>query len=357
MNINKILLGLVVSTLSLPSLATIDLGNNISVSGFGSSSWAESNNQTPLLTNIEISDQSCFDCDTTLGLQVDAYYQAFHASAQLVKRPQDHWREPELEWVYLGYNYENLLFRVGRLRIPLFLYSEYYYVGHAYTMSRPPIEVYNGILGITSYKGFSASWNIDIDDERSLAITPFYSLEDDKEIQLNPNTYLELDTDRMFGINLLLSGDNYRWNFSYLNARYDQRVSLINFNIVDESKDNRIELYSLGAEYEFGSTVLTAEIQKNDRTFAWYSSLQYRIEKFTPYLVYGQQYNEEDKDKKRINEGESVAMGLRYDLRYNLSINGEWQYFHSESGYDGAFIDIPEKRSGQMYTLMLNFVF
>ena len=348
---NNTLLILVAATVSLPSFANIDLSDNITFSGFGSSSWAKSNNQTPLLTNIEISDQSCFDCDTTFGAQIDAYYQAFHASAQLVKRPQDHWSEPELEWVYLGYNYEDLLFRVGRLRIPLFLYSEYYYVGYAYTMARPPTEVYNSILGITAYEGFSATWNIDIDDEQTLAITPFYGLEDKKEVQLNSTTHLEIDTDEMFGINFLLSGDNYRWNLSYLNASYDQRVSLIQFNYIEESNDHQMELYSLGAEYELAETMITAEIQKNNRTSSWYASAQHRIDNLTPYLVYGQQYNEEDLS------GESVTTGIRYDLRYNLSINGEWQYFQAKNGLDGAFVAKPVKSNAQLYTVMINFVF
>ncbi|EGU31242.1 hypothetical protein VII00023_19990 [Vibrio ichthyoenteri ATCC 700023] len=367
---NKNILTLALLAASFETAANIEISENILVSGFGSTSWAKSDNSTPLITNVEISDQSCFDCDTTLGLQIDGYFNALHASAQVVKRPQDHWSDPELEWAYLGYQYKDLLFRAGQLRIPLFLYSEYYYVGHAYAMSRPPTEVYNSILGITAYQGFSLTWNVDIDDEKSLSITPFYGLEDEKEVNLNQDTFLELDTKRMYGVNMLLSGDNYRWNFSYLNSRYDQRVTLTNYTMtipsigditipryVDESEDNRIELYSLGAEYEFGSTTLTAELQKNDRSSAWYSSLQYRIYDFIPYVVYGQQYNEEVQESSRIREGESVTAGVRYDLRYNLSLNAEWQYFHTEKGYDGAFIDVPSKPTAQLYTIMINFVF
>ncbi|WP_406734440.1 hypothetical protein RJD39_21860 [Vibrio scophthalmi] len=231
-------------------------------------------------------------------------------------------------------------------------------------MARPPTEVYNSILGITAYQGFSLTWNLDIDDEKSLAITPFYGLKDDKEIHLSQDTFLELNTKRMFGINAQLSGDNYRWNFSYINSRYDQRVTLLNIPMgipnlarVLESPNNSIELYSLGAEYEFGSTILTAELQKNDRTSSWYTSAQHRIETFTPYIVYGQQYNEELKKSGRIREGESVTTGVRYDLRYNLSVNAEWQYFHTENGGDGAFVDVPTKPNANLYTVMVNFVF
>ncbi|ANS87644.1 hypothetical protein VSVS12_03944 [Vibrio scophthalmi] len=367
---NNKLLTLALLTTSLPVFANIEISENILLSGFGSTSWTKSDNDTPLITHVEVADHSCFDCDTTFGLQLDGYFNALHVSAQVVKRPQDHWSEPELEWAYLGYQYKDLLVRAGQLRIPLFLYSEYYYVGHAYTMARPPTEVYNSILGITAYQGFSLTWNVDIDDEKTLAITPFYGLKDEKEVHLNPDTFLELDTKRMFGINAQLSGDNYRLNASYLNSRYDQRVTLSNITValpmggsltlppvVDESKDHRIELYSLGAEYEFGPTTLSAELQKNDRTSAWYSALQHRFDAFTPYLVYGQQYSEESDNGKRTREGESVTTGVRYDLRYNLSLNAEWQYFDTENGGDGAFIDVPTKPNANLYTIMVNFVF
>ncbi|WP_231893207.1 porin [Vibrio scophthalmi] len=168
----------------------------------------------------------------------------------------------------------------------------------------------------------------------------------------------------MFGINAQLSGDNYRLNASYLNSRYDQRVTLLNVpagipNLmrVLESHNNSIELYSLGAEYEFGPTTLSAELQKNDRTSAWYSALQHRFDAFTPYLVYGQQYSEESDNGKRTREGESVTTGVRYDLRYNLSLNAEWQYFDTKNGGDGAFIDVPTKPNANLYTIMVNFVF
>ncbi|KII75417.1 hypothetical protein [Vibrio renipiscarius] len=338
--------------------ASFEINDNILISGFGSTSWAKSDNETPLLTHNEITNESCFDCDTIFGMQADAYFDALHLSAQVVKRPQDHWSDPELEWIYAGYTYKDVLARVGRLRIPLFLYSEYFYVGHAYTMARPPNEVYGSILGITAYEGFSLTWNMDLDDDKSLSITPFYGLSDEQNIKLNDSTDLELDTDRMYGLNAILSGDNYRWNFSYLNSAYDQRVSVVGVpGYASQSKDNTIELYTIGAEYDFDHTMISTELQKSDRTASWYVSAQYRLNTLTPYLVYGQQYNEVINEKGRVREGESVTAGLRYDVRYNISINGEWQYFHTENNGEGAFVQTPDKPTGQLYTLMVNFVF
>lgn len=344
--------------------ANYDIGENFALSGFGSTSWSKSDNEMPLLINREIADSSCFDCDTTFGLQLDFFYEAFKASAQLVKRPQDEWSDPELEWAYLAYNTGPWTLQFGRLRNPLFLYSEYYYVGQAYTPARPPSEVYNSILGITFYEGGSITYTYDFAEEYSLSITPFVGLEDRKEIQLNETTHLELKTHNMMGLNLTFTSDNSRWNFSYLKSKYDQKVTLTNFIVstpigpqtiptyVEEDQDRRIELFSLGAEYEFNNLTFTAEAQKNDRTYSWYILTSARFNALTPYVSFAQQYNDDNK-----LDGDSIMLGARYDLLYNISINAEWQHFRAKEGQNGSFIDQPNHTNADLYTLMINFVF
>ena len=101
-----------------------------------------------------------------------------------MKRPQDDWNDPALEWAYIGYEYNDFDFSVGRLRLPLFLASEYYYVGQAYMTARPPTEVYNSILGITAFNGAKVSWNYELTDEASLQLTPFYGIKDENEVEV-----------------------------------------------------------------------------------------------------------------------------------------------------------------------------
>jgi len=347
------------------AIANVDLGEYATLSGFGSTSWAQSDNSMPLLIHREIEDSSCFDCDTTFGLQLDLYYDNIRASAQLVKRPQDNWSDPELEWVYLAYNLENWTFQIGRLRAPLFLYSEYYYVGQAYTPSRPPTEVYSSILGITYYEGGSITWTQDLGEEYTLSITPFAGIKDSKDIRLSDSTFLELETDDMYGLNIVFSSNNYRWNFSYLNSEYDQKVTLFNHmvdtpsgpiilpSVVEVEKDIGIELFSIGAEYEFDNLTFTTEAQKSDRTTSWYAMVANRYGQWTPYLSFAQQYDENDK-----LEADSLLLGARYDIFYNVSINAEWQYFNNKQPLvNGAFVEEPEDKHANLFTVMLNFVF
>ncbi|MDF5653339.1 sulfate ABC transporter permease, partial [Vibrio parahaemolyticus] len=81
----KYLTMLSLSIATFPSSATIELTEQLSLSGFGSTSWAKSDNPTTLLVNRFIGDESCFDCDTTFGMQLDYFHKAFRASAQVVK--------------------------------------------------------------------------------------------------------------------------------------------------------------------------------------------------------------------------------------------------------------------------------
>lgn len=350
---------------SAPSLAAIELGEYLSFSGFGSTSWTKSDNPTPLFVHRNISDESCFDCDTTIGFQLDGYFNNFHASAQVVKRPQDDWDDPELEWAFIGYEWQDITFRIGQQRLPLFLTSEYYYVGHAYTTARPPTEVYDSLLGITSYKGVSFSWEFDIEDDGIVAITPFYGTKDSISVVVSPNSKVDLETKEMWGINVTYSADNYRLNLSYLDSSYDQKVTLTNVvqmvpnvgqitipQMIVEDPNQSIELFALGAEYEFDYLTLALEAERNDRTTAWYGAINYNINQITPYLVYGQLY-----DMNEDSIGDSVTIGARYDLLTNVSINAEWQYLESDNNDRGPFISVPQEQEAHLFTLMVNFVF
>ncbi|MGR5091785.1 porin [Vibrio maritimus] len=367
----KQLLAMSLAVASTSVTAAIDITDNFSISGFGSTSWTRSDNETPLLINRNIRDEDCFDCDTTFGVQLDYFYEAFKASVQIVKRPQDHWSEPQLEWAYLGYSIGDFEVRAGRLRLPVFLASEYYYVGHAYTTARPNEEVYNSILGVTAYNGASVIWNYSLTDELQLSLTPFAGFKDKNEVEFNSDVTLEFETKNMWGINAQLAGDSFRVNFAFLDSTFDQTSKISNFMVEVApgifmpfpvevtAKDQNIKLYSLGAEYDFGALRLAAEGQKNDLSSSWYASAAYRISQFTPYLVYGETYSEgSDNNPYEGKTGDSWTLGLRYDLLYNVSLNAEWQRFNAVGGQAGPFISSPgTDTDANMYTIMVNFVF
>ncbi|PTO82671.1 porin [Vibrio splendidus] len=352
----RIITSVLCASMASPAFANIELTDNLSLSGFGSTSWAKSDNETPLMITRGFTDENCYDCDTTFGVQLDYFYNSFKASVQVVKPPQYDWSDPQLEWAYLGYEFNDFDVSVGRLRLPLFLASEYYYVGQAYMTARPPTEVYNSVLGITAFNGIKVSWTHDVSDEATLLLTPFIGIKDKNDVDFNSTTKLEFETNRMLGANLQLSGDSYRWNLSFLDSNFDQIVITtipgIPTPFRTEQDNQHIQLWSLGAEYELGQFVLTSEGQISDFSSSMYASLGYHLGAFTPYVVYGAQFD----DHEHLN-GNSYLVGVDYDVLPNVSINGEVQYFESKKS-NGVFIDNPtDDKDAVLYTIMLSFVF
>jgi hypothetical protein len=57
------------------------------------------------------------------------------------------------DWLYAKWVIdENWDIKIGRMRLPFFLYSEYYEIGYDYIWSRPPVEVY-GLDSLTDFEG------------------------------------------------------------------------------------------------------------------------------------------------------------------------------------------------------------
>ncbi|MCL1059713.1 hypothetical protein L2729_17215 [Shewanella gelidimarina] len=325
--------------------AGIELTDNILLSGFGSTSISKTDNKTPLFISREISDEICYDCDTLFGLQLDIdIFEGFNASAQVVKRTQDDWSDPELEWAYLGYEFADFEVRAGRLRLPLFLVSEFYYVGQAYTWARPPEEVYDAILGFTSYDGISLAWHYEISDEISLTISPYYGFERLNEVELG-GTLLQFDTDYMTGVYIDLVGFNYRIHTGFMQTQYIQRP----FPATD-----KLDVYTVGAEYSLDAWQWMAELEYDELQINWYASVGYALDDFTPYLVYAESHE--------LRESKGVTLGLRYDATSTLSLNLEMQsIFSHEPGNRAQFVTSPlvygEKDDVDLLSLTVNFVF
>ncbi|RMH48569.1 MAG: DNA topoisomerase IV [Gammaproteobacteria bacterium] len=100
-----------------------------------------------------------FEQGTLFGLQVSGQISdKVSATAQMVARGNENYNV-EAEWAYLSYQAtDNGKVRFGRLRMPLYLYSDFVDVGYAYTWVRPPSAVYylpfNNIEGVDYYTTF-----------------------------------------------------------------------------------------------------------------------------------------------------------------------------------------------------------
>jgi hypothetical protein len=144
--------------LAAPAARAVDL----SVSGFATLGYSRSDQ--PYAYQRFIDNSGTFKRDSVAGIQLDAGLgRGFGATLQLKAAPatasDDHY-EGTIAWAFLSYRPSNdWLFRAGKQRIPLYLYSESYDVGVTYDFARLPIEMYsiapsNDATGLS----FSKSW-------------------------------------------------------------------------------------------------------------------------------------------------------------------------------------------------------
>ncbi|MDD9194432.1 hypothetical protein PVK62_01120 [Aliivibrio sp. S3MY1] len=344
-------IGFMIWVYSFPSSASIDISDNLTLSGFGSTSIAKATSESPLFVNREITDDTCFDCDTTLGLQLDyTLTDEINASMQAVKRPKDEWSELELEWLYLSYSTNSIEAKIGRLRLPLFLTSEYYYVSQAYVWARPPQEVYGSVLGITSFDGISVAWNHYLSDELLLTISPYYGGYKEIGVEMGSSDF-EFVTNSLMGLSIDIIGFNYRIHSNVLTSNYDQEIFVDGMR-VSNLKDQDLLIYSLGSEYSYNEFQFMVEAQTSDIQSSWYTSISYTFDLLTPYIVYSESYD--------WKENYSITSGLRYDITSKISINTEWQRMKLKGNSvsnSGQFTDNRGDNESSLVTFIVNFIF
>jgi len=348
------------------AFATLETVDNLLFSAFASTSITLSDHDTPLYLNREINDDTCFDCDTTFGLQLDYLFSDYLTSSiQVVKRPQDTWSDPSLEWLYLGYSYDQFDFKVGRLRLPTFLDSEYYYVAHAYTPARPPQEVYDSLLGITSYDGISLKWLGELSDEISLSIEPHGTFLGESTVSKGVTNYT-FDISSVFGVKAELSSFDYRFFINAMHARYDMKVQSsavvgVAPAFTTELENETLSMYSFGGEYLWNDIIIRSEAYYSTGSFNWYTQLAYYSNKLTPYVSYGELNSLGVEDE---NNNYTITMGLRIDFTPCLSMNLEYQRTATDDadstlfgkGQFTEYLYANEKTDANIYTLMFKFI-
>lgn len=142
------------------AIATLSHAKDIEFSGFMNvtAGLLDDANSVPFAGYTE--SDFTFEQNTLFGLQFTGQISdKISATAQLVARGSENY-SVDAEWAYLGYQVTpNGKIRFGRLRMPLYLYSDFVDVGYAYTWVRPPSSVYylpfNNIEGVDYYTNFT----------------------------------------------------------------------------------------------------------------------------------------------------------------------------------------------------------
>src|SRR5690554_2645528 len=135
--------------------------DRVRFNGFFSTGVAKSSNDAGfdgITEKTSVADLSLFALQGTFDVSDKS-----QAVFQLVGRGAEDW-DPVVEWAYLSYRpMNNLQLRAGKMRLPLFMYSDSLEVGYAQPWARPPQSVY-GPISIKSYVGADATYTMNLDN-------------------------------------------------------------------------------------------------------------------------------------------------------------------------------------------------
>lgn len=267
------------------------------------------------------------------------------ATLQLTAKPdQDEWKA-NVEWAYLSWQAnDNLMLRAGRLRTPIYMYSESLDVGFSYPWLRLPDEVYSQVQ-LTNYEGADAVYNIPL-SFGSVALQlaggqakdrKFFALDDENDI----------DYEKMFAVNITLTTNDFgSLRIGYIETNVTGGIAgvvrLPNGNVVRQTfttfDAQKGKFSSIGYQYDNGTwissnefTTRNLETDGQGLATAFYLMGGRRFGDFLTHVTYAQS----DDDAGRQN---SWTLGLNYNLLPNVVLKSEYKRVDTSAANSGRFI-------------------
>lgn len=254
------------------------------------------------------------------------------ATVQVIaKADQDKWRA-NLEWLYAAYQVnDNLTLRAGRLRDPVYMFSETLDVGFTYPWLRLPDEVYSQVQ-ITNYEG------VDLVYTRSLGLGDLtFQLgggqAKDRKFFLIDQKF-DMDYDKVATVGVSLATPSYgTFRVGYTEA------DLTLEGIIDKKKG---KFSSLGYQYDDGVWLATSELTNmvvegaSSTRDAFYVMGGRRFGDFLPHVTYAQ-YDEASQGRQT-----SMTYGLNYTLTPSITLKGEYKRVDTKDRSQGTFVKTAE---------------
>ena len=356
-----------VSHASSPVLALSD----IKLSGFMSAVGSKSNRETPYHRFAQINEDIDFGRETMLGLQIDARLtdQIVFTTQLLADRDPDNY-SLQADWIYAKYSFNKTTnLKVGRLRTPIFMFSDFIEVGLTYPWIRPPTEVY-GLIPLNVFNGLDFVMNIPVSDY-NLHLQGVYG-----NTQLD-TTLLSLSGDATIstydsgGVNVMLTTDNHIFRVGYVVSKldiFDNGVALFQqFGVLALSpqiiEGADLDFIAIGSDLKFGNVNIVMEhgIRKishtaiNQEQSGSYVMVQYSLDRLHPHVTYA---IADSIGVSSINaEQNSVTIGAKYELSFNTVLKIDYIRIKLLNGTQGFFLTLPDEDSANIVSVALDLVF
>ena len=280
--------------------------------------------------------QLSYGITDTLGVTVQA----------TAKAQQDEWKA-NLEWAYLSLQAnDQLMLRAGRLRSPVYMYSESLDVGYSYPWLRLPDEVYSQVQ-VTNYEGIDAVYTVPL-SYGSVTFQLAGGQAKNRDYYAYDEQF-DIDYGKLFGASVSLATNDFgTLRIGYVEADIktditgtvdataigfgaNEPLSLLNLN------KEKGKFTSIGYQYDNGTWISsnewTSRLIENDGMEAidsFYLMGGRRFGDFLPHVTYAQL----DDNGGRQS---SWTLGLNYQAAPTVVVKGEYKRVDTKNGYDGVF--------------------
>jgi opacity protein-like surface antigen len=266
------------------TLGVTQSDEEIGYNGYGVDNTGPINNETNFRRYTKAGVQMTFNIDRETSVVT-----------QMVSRGSTDF-ETKMEWAYFKHNFTpELSGKLGKIRGPYFMLSEYLDVGYAVPWTSMPSETYEVMSIFANLEGADLTWETSFSD--LIAQTQFvYG-------RIEGETY---DGDDVISLGFTLSGDTWSVRVGHSQASIvtdDPTISQLSATLGD---DNPIDgsFQGIGFRWEPGNLLVMGEyttfstpnnILMDEDTF--YLTTGYRIGQWMPHITYAQVESTDDDDR------------------------------------------------------------
>lgn len=328
-----------IAVLSVSTAHATQPESKVSISGFGSVAVNHQSNDSGFFKDT---DQGFdFKSDSLFGLKYDfEINDNADASIQLLSKGAEDW-SADIEWAYISYAITpSIKARGGKLRLPLFMYSDFLDARFSLPWVRPPQEVYS-VIPTSSYTGGELNY------EKALGyfnvnVQLYLGEAEPEELVAGAGAKLS----ELKGVTLSLAGEELTLRASYATSHID--LTLDNIGKVPAGVyAGNASFIGLGALYDDATWLVVAETVRSkidtleiSDIHSAYLTAGRRIGDWMPYITLAKARNSSDFpdpltqqlfDAKR----RAVSLGLRWDLARGMSLKSELTHLYGFGGTSG----------------------
>lgn len=279
------------------------------------------------------------------------------------KAEQDDWKA-NLEWAYLSWQTnDQLMLRAGRLRSPVYMYSESLDVGYSYPWLRLPDEVYSQVQ-VTNYEGVDAVYTVPL-SYGSVTFQVAGGQAKNRDYYAYDELF-DIDYGKLFGASVSLATNDFGMlRIGYVEADIKTDISgtvdvgggtMMPLSLLTLDKEKG-KFTSIGYLYDNGTWISsnewTSRMIENDgmeSIDSFYLMGGRRFGDFLPHVTYAQL----DDNGGRQS---SWTMGLNYQAAPTVVVKGEYKRVDTKNGYDGVFTrNAQEVYENAAYDLSSGFI-